>query len=494
MALEMPDQTFDERAGQMFDQPAPPASWMNNSAAASSPAVAAALENPEKPEQDDATRYLNDPVLKPLREQQERLRDQSQGIKQQALRDIHSYRNDLPQPPQLEQTPPSPKQEIGKGAMEFMQVATLVGALGGLLARRGATTSLNAFAGAIKGFSEGNLEIYKAKSEEWKQAAEQVKEQNHTRLEQYDAILKNKKMGLDQKMEELKIVASMNGDEMAWNLADQRNYTAFTASLDKQRQLALNYEKSLHQMKNQDEGLKLRMQQYQDRQDEGNDIAEGIEAGKIPPVPASMGTYQVKNITEGKLAKDKFDLGKAQLKWAAAMKQVQAQNGAQQSRYYALSNTVEQNIDRVEQLSQQMQNSGITPLNHARLVTLINTAGNTPQGQLASRYLAAITDLKEPLANLANGGYAPTDAAWVQANALVNADYGVLQLKASLDEAKRAIGFRKNAMLANGGYPPGSDNPYSSAAPTQKPAAPAAPDSQGGGGRIKYDAQGNPVQ
>jgi len=54
--------------------------------------------------------------------------------------------------------------------------------------------------------------------------------------------------------------------------------------------------------------------------------------------------------------------------------------------------------------------------------------------------------LKEEFANLANGGYAPTEAAWSLANSQINANYGVDQLKASLTEVRRLIGYRVNSI------------------------------------------------
>ena len=49
--------------------------------------------------------------------------------------------------------------------------------------------------------------------------------------------------------------------------------------------------------------------------------------------------------------------------------------------------------------------------------------------------------LKEEFANLAQGGYAPTEAAWGLANSQINANYGVDQLKSSSLATKRSNPF-----------------------------------------------------
>ena len=62
-----------------------------------------------------------------------------------------------------------------------------------------------------------------------------------------------------------------------------------------------------------------------------------------------------------------------------------------------------------------------------------------PEGQLVARYIGAVNTLKEEFSNLAQGGYAPTEATWKLANDQINGDYGVKQLGASLDEIQRLV-------------------------------------------------------
>jgi hypothetical protein len=107
--------------------------------------------------------------------------------------------------------------------------------------------------------------------------------------------------------------------------------------------------------------------------------------------------------------------------------------------------------------------------------------------------MTAVNTLKEEFANLANGGYAPTEAAWKLANEQVNGDYGVKQLGASIDEIQRLIRYRLQSVPGLATLGPNSTNRYSGqgagppahgapAGGTPPPAAGGATPPAGGGG------------
>ena len=150
-------------------------------------------------------------------------------------------------------------------------------------------------------------------------------------------------------------------------------------------------------------------------------------------------------------------------------KQVATLNGPQMERFVGLAHSVDNTIDEVRRLSEEMQQSGMPLLNHYQLQAYIQAQGNSPEGQRASRYVAAVNTLKEEFANLANGGYAPTEATWKLANDQINGDYGVQQLGASLDEVQRLIKYRVAGIPGLGAHGPDSVNRYTGA--TGKPAA-----------------------
>jgi hypothetical protein len=229
------------------------------------------------------------------------------------------------------------------------------------------------------------------------------------------------------------------------------------------------------------------------------DLSEAIKKGDQPPV--LTGLYGLSGPIRQRLEKDGFDLSKAQLEWQRAQKQITSLNGPQQVRFVGLASSVVNTIDEVRDLSEQMKLSGVPIANRAEMATYAQTQGNTANGQLTARYIAAVNTLKEEFANLANGGYAPTEAAWALANGQINGDYGVKQLGASLDEVQRLINYRLKAMPGLSTMGPGAPNTYlpqqggsnPGAAPPQ-PGAPAGaapqPDKDGwvtlpGGIRIR---------
>lgn len=210
-------------------------------------------------------------------------------------------------------------------------------------------------------------------------------------------------------------------------------------------------------------------------------IGDGIISGRQPP--STTGLYGQGPSVRSYLEDKGFDLAKAQMEWDRAKKQIATLNGPQMTRFVGLAKSVDSTIDEVRELAKELQNSGVPILNRAKLATYMQVEGNSANGQLAARYIGAVNTLKEEFANLANGGYAPTEPAWKLANEQINGDYGVKQLGASLDEVQRLIRYRVNAMpgLAENG--PGASNRYTgqsgtppaASPPPTRPAAPGRP-------------------
>ena len=187
-------------------------------------------------------------------------------------------------------------------------------------------------------------------------------------------------------------------------------------------------------------------------------IASAIENGLQPPT--TTGLYRSGAAVREQLAKDGFDLATANLQWDSAHKQVLSLNGPQMVRYVGLSHSVINTIDEVKDLSEKLQNTGVPLYNRARLQAYIQAAGNSEGGQLAAKYLAGVNTLKEEFANLAQGGYAPTEAAWGLANQQINGDYGVKELGASLNEVQRLLRYRLQGIPNMDKLGPGVANRY----------------------------------
>lgn len=230
------------------------------------------------------------------------------------------------------------------------------------------------------------------------------------------------------------------------------------------------------------------------KESQADDIVDAIVKGEQPPTTA--GLYGDAPIVRQKLAQRGFDLTKHMIEYQAAQKQVASLNGPQQVRFVGLANSVVNTIDEVNGLAEQMQLSGIPALNAVELGTYIQTQGNSDNGQLATKYVTAVGVLKEEFANVANGGYAPTEPAWKLANQQVNGNYGVKQLGSSLVEIQRLLKYRLNTMPGMNTIGPGAANPYlpgsGQGAGTQPPSSPGTPPQGATGGalapgRYKWD-------
>lgn len=154
-----------------------------------------------------------------------------------------------------------------------------------------------------------------------------------------------------------------------------------------------------------------------------------------------------------------YNAARAQTEFSGAQRFMSSLNGQQQQRFQALAITVVNTIDEVKMLSAELNNSGVPILNRIKLAAYAQTQGETPNGQLAARYIGAVNTLKEEFANLANGGYAPTEAAWKLANEQINSNFGVKQMESSLTEIQRLINFRLQAFDRLTPYGVSPDNP-----------------------------------
>lgn len=207
-------------------------------------------------------------------------------------------------------------------------------------------------------------------------------------------------------------------------------------------------------------------------------IADGIASGQQPP--SLTGLYGMSGPVRASLQDRGFDLAKAQLEFKRAEKQVATLNGPQMTRFFGLASSVDKTIDEVRELSVQMDNSGIPLLNRASMQAYMRANGNSPGGQLVTRYIGAVNTLKEEFANLAQGGYAPTEPVWKLANEQINGDYGVKQMGASLDEIQRLIRYRVQAIPGADAVGPNAPDRYTGHT-GGPPAAPAPSGTRTGG-------------
>jgi hypothetical protein len=335
--------------------------------------------------------------------------------------------------PELEPLPPPPKQESTSPLEAWGSLAMLAAALGGARSRTHATTALNAAAEALKGFHQHDQETYKNKVEEWRISAENANRIQNYEVETYKAIMERRdKDWLNQ----LHAQSISNQNKNIESLIHSRDEKGLTDYIRAMTQATKAGDKAT-----QDQDVKF--------------IADGIESGKLPPT--LTGLYRNKAAIEAELGRRGVDLSARQLEFKGAEREVSSLNGPQMTRFKSLAVSVVNSIDEVKRLSQQMELSGVPFLNKKELEYYTQTQGNTPNGQLAARYLAAINTVKEEFASLVTGGYAPHTAAFDLANRQINADYGVKELGAALDEVQQLINYRVRAVNDRG---LGSNNRY----------------------------------
>lgn len=176
-------------------------------------------------------------------------------------------------------------------------------------------------------------------------------------------------------------------------------------------------------------------------------IADQIVQGKRPPGTTGLGMHGGFQVSQSLATRyPEFDQTQATLEYDAAKRTVMGMTSPQQVRFQQLGKAVVNTFDKVIEDARKMKLSGITPLNKADIDYLVNTRGNTPAGKLAATYLQDVAFLKGEVANLENGGYAPTESSWAQAKQVINENYGVDEMIATAHNAQRLINFRLHAL------------------------------------------------
>lgn len=131
----------------------------------------------------------------------------------------------LPTPPKMQRVGDPPKANNGQAAMEWMQSAALLGAIAGAATRGNTTAALNAFAGAITGFKQGQMDQAEEKYKEWKAQTEKAVKNNEISQHEYRQVLESRKMTVDQQMNQIQLVAAKYQDDMMANAAATKNFT-----------------------------------------------------------------------------------------------------------------------------------------------------------------------------------------------------------------------------------------------------------------------------
>ena len=181
------------------------------------------------------------------------------------------------------------------------------------------------------------------------------------------------------------------------------------------------------------------------------ELASGLVSGDVAPSQLAKkgSTYNVilakaRRQYRAETGKELSTI-KLENEYAAARKFILSMNSPQMGRFYALADSVVKTMDEVRILGNELKQGGVQLFNRAKRSTLQQVYGNTPYSDIAVRYMNAVTTLKEEFANLAQGGYAPTESAWKLAEEQINADYGVKDMTSAMVELQRLIRYRMSS-------------------------------------------------
>lgn len=132
----------------------------------------------------------------------------------------------VPKPPEQEKVEPPPRPEdYHKHSMEFASAMAVLGAVSSAFTRHAGNASLNAFAGALNGWQQGNVQAYEEAAKRWEQATKQTIENNRQILEKYKLVLEDRKLNIDAQMAQIQLIASQYHDKITADAAAAKNYT-----------------------------------------------------------------------------------------------------------------------------------------------------------------------------------------------------------------------------------------------------------------------------
>lgn len=385
-----------------------------------------------------------DPEYVRLQEEEHELRQRAIDAAGQHVANIEKARVNRTRPPQLQSIPQAPQMDFAGASHGFMLAAVALGAFAGARGRSGATGALNAFSAALQGYHKGETEVWAQKSQEWKQQADQAISSNQEKLQQYNAIWKDEQMDLDQKMEEYKIVAGMYNDQISWNLADQRNYTLLGQTFQKDFTNTLNMAEKVANLDRINQGMLDRADKIREQKETQDSMARGLADNTVTPdqISARGDRNQIYAI-----AKDKYGVNvqEKERQWMVTKKKIQTLNGAQMQRLMQLEGSFKPEFQQLIDLNKQLKGmSNVPVIAHAQLLAWVNESG--PKGDLTRAYLAKAKQMEDLVAQIAQGGYAPTESAFGLAHDMFKSEWNTSTLEKVLGVMDQAIDIRIQAI------------------------------------------------
>lgn len=172
---------------------------------------------------------------------------------------INLLRRPVPQPPQMQAPPPGPKGNEPGADEAWLLAASVLGAIAGGLTRNHTTNALAAATGAMEGWTEGSRQKFDMEMKRWNAENQKIMETNKAANDQYLQILNSQKLALEQKSQELQLVAAQFDDRAAMQLAQTKNFEVLGRLIE---------QRMSHQEKMQEQTTKLQLQAQQWRENE----------------------------------------------------------------------------------------------------------------------------------------------------------------------------------------------------------------------------------
>lgn len=122
--------------------------------------------------------------------------------------------------------------DIRQSSWDWMAMSATFGAIAGAFSRYHTTTALNAFSGAMQGWYQGNIVKFNQEYQTWKANADAARINNDKAQREYEMVLANKRLNLDQQMAEVEMIGAKYQDQLAMSLAQQKNITQLAQLMD----------------------------------------------------------------------------------------------------------------------------------------------------------------------------------------------------------------------------------------------------------------------
>ena len=163
-----------------------------------------------------------------LKDRKEALRPVYEQI-DKMLEDQRKNRPQIPEQPQLP-PPPDPQRqqaEFAQTAQGWMGAAIMIIALGSRRAAIPGNYAMAAFGNFMNGLAEGNEAKIKREYDQWKQASDVMIKNTKQQVAEYDRILKNNKLDIDQKFQQLEMKAAEWQSEIDYEALRRKNLVDF---------------------------------------------------------------------------------------------------------------------------------------------------------------------------------------------------------------------------------------------------------------------------